>query len=1278
MNFLFSPFKSGWMWLVVAICYLSIPLHAAPILGKEFSFKQPDGTMVQVKVYGDEYYQRVESLDGYTLVRDEQGWISYAQLSADGSQLISTGVVYRGGVQPASKQIGATVPTQKGIRLGKAAVLKQRELALSKLPKSPRGAKKGSQQRLEDAPIVGAVKGLAVLIDFSDEPAFITKAAIDNYFNQIGYSDFGNNGSIRDFYKEVSSNNLDYTNAVVGYYRAKKPKSYYDDTTYFGHTGELLQEVYEWLDAQNFDWTILSTEGGTIRAINVFYAGNPASGWSKGLWPHASGYYYVTKSGLATGSYQMTNISNALSIRTTCHENGHMLMKWPDLYDYDYDATGVGNYCLMGYGANDWNPVPPNPYFRARVGWETHTVVSGGATNYTLTANAYTALRYQNPTLSTEFFQFENKLKTGRNTYLPGEGLLVWHIDENGNNSANQMTPTSHYLVSVEQADGLFQLENNQSYGKPEDFFKAGYKTTFNDQTNPSAKWWSGANSDLLVSNVGAVGASLSVTIGSAGTIVAPTSLEATQFSANSVALRWIDNATNEQAYKIERKVGSGTFTLLTTLAANVTSYTDGSLTLNNVYTYRVTATSGTNASPTSNEAIVKVKSFANLALSKPTTTSSTQSASYPGANAVDGNASTRWTSAISDPQWIYVDLGQNYLINRVKIVWEAAGKNFKVQVSNNATAWTDVVTATNNASLTNDYPIFATQGRYVRISGTTRIVTTKGYSIYTLEVYGTTNTPPTVAAPSVSGSPDGVAPWTATLNTTASDADGSIAKVEYYQGTQLIGTSTSAPYSVTWSNITAGTYSVTAKAYDDNGVSTTSAITTVRVKAAPQVTVTSPVNNAVFNSPANVILGATATDSDGSIAKVEFFKDYGRYAVKLGEDLTSPYSYTWTGLAPGTYYATARATDNDGVVTEAAYVTFTVRGPNTPPTISIVAPASNAHFTAPATFEIGTNPTDQEGPISKVEFFQDGVKIGEDLFYPGFSWTVSNLAAGTYTFTAKAFDGDGASTLSAPITVVVDPPVTTCVLTEATPLSTQWVLRNDWNDQNAGSNLSNESGALKVIHRAYGQNLLWVIDNTQFPLVNGQVYNLKFDFKDFAGYTINGIEVGLASSVGSAGPTLTQSVIVVPAGYSSAAFTTKSVNFTATSTQNVRLALKLKWTSQPTTQVTDYIKNIQICKGAVSPARSEEELSQSESLGAEWVISPNPADNQLYLTGNFDGALEWEIHDLSGAKVVSQQMDLTAATTGLRLDIHNLSQGMYTLLVKTNGKRWAKNFVKQ
>jgi endoglucanase Acf2 len=127
-----------------------------------------------------------------------------------------------------------------------------------------------------------------------------------------------------------------------------------------------------------------------------------------------------------------------------------------------------------------------------------------------------------------------------------------------------------------------------------------------------------------------------------------------------------------------------------------------------------------------------------NLAKGKPATVSSVEGAGLSGSNAVDGNVNTQWSSQFSDPQWIYVDLGAIYNISEIRLNWGTnCGKNYQLQVSNDATNWTTVQTVTNNTTAgLLDYPGLHASGRYVRMYGETR-ATQAGYSLAEFEVYG-------------------------------------------------------------------------------------------------------------------------------------------------------------------------------------------------------------------------------------------------------------------------------------------------------------------------------------------------------------------------------------------------------------------------------------------------------------------------------------------------------------------------------------------------------------
>jgi hypothetical protein len=148
---------------------------------------------------------------------------------------------------------------------------------------------------------------------------------------------------------------------------------------------------------------------------------------------------------------------------------------------------------------------------------------------------------------------------------------------------------------------------------------------------------------------------------------------------------------------------------------------------------------------PTASSTPTPTPTSTNLALNKTVTASSTENSTFGAGLAVDGNSGTRWSSANSDLQWIYVDLGQSYNINHVKLNWEAAyGKSYQIQTAtNSAGPWTDIYSTTTGDGGIDDLNGLTGNGRYIRMNGTLR-GTTFGYSLWEFEIYGpgTTTSP--------------------------------------------------------------------------------------------------------------------------------------------------------------------------------------------------------------------------------------------------------------------------------------------------------------------------------------------------------------------------------------------------------------------------------------------------------------------------------------------------------------------------------------------------------
>jgi hypothetical protein len=153
------------------------------------------------------------------------------------------------------------------------------------------------------------------------------------------------------------------------------------------------------------------------------------------------------------------------------------------------------------------------------------------------------------------------------------------------------------------------------------------------------------------------------------------------------------------------------------------------------------------------------------------------------------------------------------------------------------------------------------------------------------------------------------------TIAAAASDDDGSISKIEFYNGGIKLGSVSSEPYSITWANPGVGTYSLTAVATDNFGMQSTSSAISISVTEVevpgenqpPSVVISSPQKGKIFESSYDIEIEIVATDSDGSISKVELYNG----SEKLAEFTTAPYLFTWKSVSDGIYKIKAIATDN-------------------------------------------------------------------------------------------------------------------------------------------------------------------------------------------------------------------------------------------------------------------------------------------------------------------------------------------------------------------------------
>lgn len=286
-------------------------------------------------------------------------------------------------------------------------------------------------------------------------------------------------------------------------------------------------------------------------------------------------------------------------------------------------------------------------------------------------------------------------------------------------------------------------------------------------------------------------------------------------------------------------------------------------------------------------------------------------------------------------------------------------------------------------------------------------------------------NTPPTVtlaSAPSTSGIITGTS---MTFTATATDANGTVTGVEFYDnGVLLNGTVTNSGSTYTYSYTASvnGAHAITAKATDNDCAVTTSTAHnfTVAANQAPTVSSLTAPTTAYLGS--NVTFTCSANDVDGTVASVEFFVN----SVSIGNGTLSGSTYSKTYAVPsnvnGTYSVQAKATDNLGLVGSFATTSMNVIA-NTPPTVALTNPTASQLISAPTVITITANATDLDG-ISGVNFYVNGTLVGAGTNTSGNIWSYAwTSTPGVKTFTAIATDNFQATATSAAVTLdIADP----------------------------------------------------------------------------------------------------------------------------------------------------------------------------------------------------------------------------------------------------------------
>lgn len=496
--------------LLMCVCNMkAVPAHPGTV-----KVQQPDGSFVTLRLVGDEWQHFQTTADGYSVVKNQQGYYVYAEKK--NGQLEATALVAHDEAERTVseqdylsivKKYQAPDMSERLAQERQLVQLRQQEILASRRAQGNRAT---NYQNF---------RGLIILIEFDDK-GFSREdypEIMNDMVNKEGYTGFDNHvltGSVRDYFSDNSDGKFQPHFDIVGPYKVKF--SQHDcnidkDNKIF----EILKAAIDSADVVgNINFKDYDGDGdGKVDLIYFIVAGNGAnySGNNEDLWwPHRSGFWGLKKDGVNLQDYASSTellgyMSRPSTVRidgigTICHEFSHVL-GLPDFYDSDYEKGGgqsndPGDWSLMAsgcYADNGDTPVGYSLYERYSVGFcaEPEKIAAEGSYTLEPLFSSFTGFRIDTP-VNKEFFLFENRQKNAFkwDKYLPGSGMLVHRVDKTNSNVWNGNTVNAnpdHNYYEVVRAGGTSQ-------GSAADVFPGTRKVkTLNANTTPAnLKTWSG------------------------------------------------------------------------------------------------------------------------------------------------------------------------------------------------------------------------------------------------------------------------------------------------------------------------------------------------------------------------------------------------------------------------------------------------------------------------------------------------------------------------------------------------------------------------------------------------------------------------------------------------------------------------------------------------------------------------------------------------------------------------------------------------------------------
>lgn len=598
--------------LMMGLRSMAVPAYPHPI-----DYQLPDGTTIKIQLMGDERVRWAQTPDGYSILVTKEGYYEYAIKNADGD-MIASGVKVSNINQRSFRELSLLSSLPKNLFYSSSQIEAMNQIW------------EMGEKNSKAFPTTGNRKLVCILIGFTDKAFTKSRVDFDNLFNQVGYNAGGATGSVKDYYLENSYGQFNLTVDVFGPYTASQNMAYYGANDANGNDvrpRNLVTEAVNLADPQanfaNYD----NDNDGTVDGVYIVYAGygEEAGGGANAIWAHAWNISPVVKDGKTISKYSCSaelrgNSGTTISaIGVICHEFGHVLGA-PDYYDTNYGTggqfEGTGSWDMMAGGSWNNNGVTPahhNAFTKIYFyNWATPTVLSS-ATNVTLQNAAENSNSFYriNTNTSGEYFLLENREKHKFDAYLPGSGMMIYHVHSGvmTSSSSNTVNTTHPQRMYPKVASATTNPSSTpSSYGSVNSagcpWPGSSNKTSFTDATTPNMKSWAGANTAKPITNISRNATDKTVSFafmgGSSAQAPTATTQSATSITTSSATLNGQVNA-NGTATTVTFEWGTSTSlgnvvnaspssvsgTSNTTVSASLSS-----LAANTTYYYRLKAVS--------------------------------------------------------------------------------------------------------------------------------------------------------------------------------------------------------------------------------------------------------------------------------------------------------------------------------------------------------------------------------------------------------------------------------------------------------------------------------------------------------------------------------------------------------------------------------------------------------------------------------------------------------------------------------------------------------------